>query len=206
VLSRAINNMHGQKFGWSTKNLLAFSIIQAPFLAYSHLDFAEANPAMVPSPAASDMESESPALDAARELKRWLNVTYEDLGTLTGVAPTSFYYWQREKGQPRPATTRDLFRLHAFVRSLQERIGVPNLRSWFGAGSPSPLQLLRSGNFQRVEELASDLAFREAVESADRGTQFLPDSPATYLAERSADRARPTVRRVTRTARPRRDR
>lgn len=207
VVSGTVHGTHVQNFGWSTKNLAGFSSIHAPFLTYSdyELGVITGPTAADPLPIASDEES-SPALDAARELKDWLNVTYEDLGSLTGVGPTTFFYWQREGGRPRPNTTRDLFRLHAFVRSLRNKLGESEARSWFQSGSPSPLALVRQGEFERVEQLASDLVFRDAVSAADRGAQFIDDSDAPYVAKMRASRPLQQLRRVKRTPLLRRDR
>lgn len=110
----------------------------------------------------ADQASIADATAAADELRRWLGLTYEELEAATGIGRTTFHYWRREGGTPRPITMRKLLRVHALARAVVATLGADGARTWFSAGPERPLDLLLAGKIEAAEEAAAALLFRGA--------------------------------------------
>lgn len=114
--------------------------------------------------------------ETARTLRAWLGVTYEDLAAISGVGRTTFFDWARTGRTARPTTTRRLLRLYALARALVERLGVIEAATWFRAGQPARIDLLRAGDFDTVERAATAALFRPTRERRVDYAAFAPES------------------------------
>jgi transcriptional regulator with XRE-family HTH domain len=94
-------------------------------------------------------------------LRQWLDLTYEDLEKITGIAKNTFHHWRREKATPRPSTVRRLLRVYALAHALVERLGVERAVEWFRTGPRSPLDLLLAGDVEAAENAAHVLLYRD---------------------------------------------
>lgn len=110
----------------------------------------------------------------ADRLQEWLGLTIDDLAAIADISKTTIHYWHREHGKPRPATVRRLLRAYALVQALIVRRGVEGTATWLRSGHPSPLELLKAGDFEAVEDNASSVLFS--------ATSRQPDY-AAYVAE-----------------------
>lgn len=104
----------------------------------------------------------SNAVELADEIRRVLSLTYDDLEATTGIGRTTFLYWRRTGGTPRPATMRKLSRVHALVRAVVAHAGLEGTRAWFSSGTQSPLSLLLAGNLDELENKVHALVFNSS--------------------------------------------
>lgn len=115
---------------------------------------------------------EMPALDAVEDLRRWLNLTYEEVAEIAALpGPQTLYYWKRRAGagrltRPRESTVRQLFRVHAVLRAVAATFATPDdgrtLRAWAYERPRNGLtirDLLLSGRIEEVEAVARPLIF-----------------------------------------------
>lgn len=118
--------------------------------------------------AAERREKSERAVAAADDLRKWLDVTVDEVAKLTGASGSAIFYWDREGGSPRPRTARNLFRLHALVRSLKDAIAptppIAVLRNRDPRSNISAYELLEKGQYEQAEELLRPMIF-----SNDRG-------------------------------------
>jgi hypothetical protein len=84
-------------------------------------------------------------LRAVSNLRAWLHLTVADVAALTGIAPSTVYWWANHPGSMvRPATVDRLLALEALASGLVDELGEEGARRWFRFGSPSRLDRLRS--------------------------------------------------------------
>jgi len=84
-------------------------------------------------------------LRAVNHLRAWLHLTVADVANLTGIAPSTVYWWtDHPSSVPRPATVDRLLGLEALTSGLVDELGVDGARRWFRFGSPSRLDRLRA--------------------------------------------------------------
>lgn len=172
----------------------------------SALQFAFAIPELellseVPPAAAGDDD----ALHAADELRAWLDLTYDDLAAITGIAKNTFHHWRRTGARPRPSTARRLWRVHALVRALIARLGRQPAVAWLRTGPRSPLSLLLEGDLEGAEEAAHALLFRHPTARPDEQPGYAPfhlEPEFEVRAELPAAPLRRAPRRPTRGRRP----
>lgn len=119
--------------------------------------YARFEPRIVPVP-------RSRAYRAFTELTAWLGMTQEETATLLGIGRTTPLAWRRGH-EPQPARARRLFQTHALVKTLVRRLGTDEARRWLGRGTPSPLELIRSGNVAAADDRAEAMIFGAAVPS-----------------------------------------
>lgn len=122
-------------------------------------------------PAAAGDDNE---LHAADELRAWLDLTYDDLAAITGIAKNTFHYWRRTGARSRPSTARRLWRAHALVRALIARLGQPQAVAWLRTGPHSPLSLLLEGDLEEAEEAVHALLFRHPPARPDEQPGYAP--------------------------------
>lgn len=141
--------------------------------------------------------------DAAEDLRHWLNLTWDDLASITGIAKNTFHDWKRTSRVQRPSTVRKLLRVQALVRAVRARLGPGRAAEWFRTGPLSPLDLMLAGDLDAAEEAGSVLLFRrEAIERGDR-YNYSPFAPEPDFEVHVEPRPAP-LRRAPR--RPRRGR
>lgn len=115
---------------------------------------------------------EAPALDAVEDLRRWLNLTYEEVAEIAALpGPQTLYYWKRravagQSTRPRESTVRQLYRVHALLRAVAATFATPDdgrtLRAWAYEQARNGLtirDLLLAGRIDEVEALARPLIF-----------------------------------------------
>ena len=136
-------------------------------------------------------------LQAAEDLREWLDLTYADLETITGIAKNTIHNWKRTGASARPSTVRKLWRVHALVHALISQMGQPQAVEWLRAGPDSPLDLLLSGNLEAVEQRASRLLFRPPAKPSDQA-DYAPFRPEEDFDEQIEQPATPQLRRSKR--------
>lgn len=92
---------------------------------------------------------QSSVLRAAADLKAWLNLTFDDVATITGT-------------QSNLGAVHRIHEVHALVRAVRNKLGPDQAGDWFRTGAPSPLQMLQIGDFSAAQETAYDVLFRRA--------------------------------------------
>ncbi len=107
---------------------------------------------------------QSRAYRAFTELTAWLGMTQEETAALLGIGRTTPLAWRRGH-EPQPARARRLFQTHALVKTLVRRLGTDEARRWLGRETPSPLELIRSGNVAAADDRAEAVIFDAAVPS-----------------------------------------
>jgi DNA-binding XRE family transcriptional regulator len=99
---------------------------------------------------------QSDAFRAFTELRQWLRLSVPETASLVGVRRTTPNAWERDGREPRPATARRLYQLHALVGSLIRRLGPTAGFAWLHSGSTPPISLLEPkgdiGSFARAIE------------------------------------------------------
>jgi hypothetical protein len=103
--------------------------------------------------------SQSPTPSAASyvsDLLRWMDCTYEDLASITGISRSAFFYWQRTGAAPRASNMRVLLRLHSLIAALVRRLEIRGARAWLDSGQPTPRALLSMREIETVEDLFRD--------------------------------------------------
>jgi hypothetical protein len=108
-----------------------------------------------------DGDENTTVLQMVDDLRAWLDLTYDELASVSGVSRGAFFYWRAQNGSPRPSTTRRIARVHALADLLTRRFGSAGARSWLGAGDPSALELLLDQNLTEVERRARDSLFSQ---------------------------------------------
>ena len=93
------------------------------------------------------------------DLTRWLGVSKRDLLRRLGISPSTFYSWSERGSDPRPGTTRQLFKVHSLALLIVDTFEEKGARSWFHAGDPSNRErfLEAAGNRPALELLAEDV-------------------------------------------------
>lgn len=114
-----------------------------------------------PLPAIDDQgsSSHSRALRAADDLKIWLDLTYDDIAAMSGLAKRTIHHWRATGAQPRPATVRRLLEIHALVQAMRRKLGPERFDEWIRTGTPSPLQLLQAGEWDAAQQAAYGILF-----------------------------------------------
>lgn len=115
---------------------------------------------------------EEPALEAVEDLRRWLNLTYEEVAEIAALpGPQILYYWKRraaagQSTRPRESTVRQLYRVHALLRAVAATFATPDdrrtLRAWAYEEVRNGVtirDLLLAGRTEEVEALARPLLF-----------------------------------------------
>lgn len=151
------------------------SILRRGVPVREHTPVGYRQPAVEAAPVTASTSSD--ALKAADELRQWLNLTYEDLEKITGIAKETFHYWRRTAATPRPSTVRRLWRVHALVRALRSRLGEERAREWLYSGHPNPIELLLQGNLEAVEVLAQKVLFSPPTARPEEQPDYAPFLP-----------------------------
>lgn len=110
----------------------------------------EATPALTP-------------LQAARELKDWLGLSWTELAAAARLNDGTIHYWQRTPDAvPRPATVAPLYELHSLTNAARRELSSEGeFRAWLhtpGADT-SPLAALRSANVEDFRKAAQGVVF-----------------------------------------------
>jgi DNA-binding transcriptional regulator YiaG len=156
-----------------------------------------------PSTDDSLMASSLDAVAAVDDLRRWLNLTYDDLASMTGIAKTTFHNWRSTRATPRPSTERKILRLYALVQAVNMELGDTEATKWFRTGPDSPLDSLLAGNLEAAEDAAASLLFHTRTSDHDHRVGYAPFAPEPEFEVVVAPPAAP-LRRADR--RPRRGR
>jgi|GEM_PF-6366122 len=110
----------------------------------------------------------SRAYRAFKELGAWLDMSDEELAPIVKISRTTVSASWKHGTEPRKrAVARRLFQLHALVSALHHALG-DDLTMWLGRGSPCPLRLLESEEYERFERLADEVIFPRADDPARR--------------------------------------
>jgi len=134
----------------------------------------------------------------ADRLQKWLGLTIDDLAAIGGISKTTIHYWHRENGKPRPATVRRLLRAYALIQALIVQRGRERTAAWLRSGNPSPLELLKGGAFDAVEDQAAGVLFGVASRKRDYAAYMVDvddDAPPLVVAATPLRRARQSPRR-----------
>jgi hypothetical protein len=117
------------------------------------------------------------AIEAIRDLARWLGTTEPEAAQIAGKYRRSYYNWLKGV-QPYPARTLDLFEAHAFVASLVSVLGERAARAWLegkeGSGSREDLLATSQGR-SRLSRLVAPILFPEEEE-----VSWSPDDELTH--------------------------
>ena len=109
---------------------------------------------MPTTPALSSRTTAPDPLSAAVELKSFLGLSWDQLSEITDVNRGTYLYWQRSGGHPRPTTLRKLMRVYSLAFTVARELGDMPAVAWFRQGSPSPLDLMSSGDLAAAEQAA----------------------------------------------------
>jgi transcriptional regulator with XRE-family HTH domain len=108
----------------------------------------------------------STPLEIALQLRRDLNLTWNDMEAATGIDRNTLLNWQRTGAVPRPSTVRKLMRVHGLVHALESMFGRDKSSAWLHGGQPSWIDVLKSGNLQAfasaVTTVLDSIAGRES--------------------------------------------
>ena len=130
--------------------------------------------------------ADAPALRALEQLRGWLNVSYGQLGQVTGLSPSVIHYWRRRHREnqpvrPRASSVEQLWRVHSALRSVAEALdgddsgyGV-QMWAWSARDGDSPLDLLTRGDVDEVERRASRLLFDQSPRRPSSWRLAAPD-------------------------------
>jgi hypothetical protein len=122
-------------------------------------------------------------LQALAQLRRWLGLTYDQISDITGVSAGAFFYWKRKGATPYDKTSRPLWRFYTFAEALVRQLGSRGAKSWLHSGSPSPFQLLVTGDFAAAEGRAQGQLFQRQETQALRRTIAAEESSDAQEAE-----------------------
>jgi len=137
---------------------------------------------------------ENDPLQAAEDLREWLDLTYTNLESITGIAKNTIHHWKRTGASARPSTVRKLWRLHALVHALSSQLGQKQAVEWLRAGPESPLDLLLAGDLEAVEARAGRLLFRPPAKPSDQA-DYAPFRPEEDIDEQTGQPATSPLRR-----------
>jgi len=193
------------------KHLTAAQHVDDQQVWWSSLDTGSAGYALVSetrTSAGGPAETKTPRTEAhidplnpvaiADRLQKWLGLTIDDLAAIGGISKTTIHYWHRENGKPRPATVRRLLRAYALVQALIVQRGQERTAAWLRSGNPSPLELLKGGTFEAVEDQAAAVLFGVASRKPDYAAYMVDvadDVPPIVAAAAPLRRARQSPRR-----------
>ena len=157
-----------------------------------------------PAPArfSASMSAASP-LEAVRAFKSLLHLTWREVESATGIDENTFYYWRRANAEPRPSTVRKLMSVYGIVYALVRGRGEADAISWLEGGTPRRMDLLLSGESERLrvelEELLGGQPMREPIYHAYKPEEEDYDEPVPRSTTRPRLAAqRPVQRRRTR--------
>lgn len=150
-----------------------------------------------------DVEGSSDRATLPSQICDWLDITYGQLATITGVSRASFFNWRNPGANPRPNTLQRVQRLHALTSLLVKRFGVHGARKWLHSGDHPAWERLMAGDLSAVEsDIRSRLFTQPAAQNKHNELQLdevsldLPAAgPGSTRVPRRAGR-QPTRRRV----------
>jgi hypothetical protein len=93
----------------------------------------------------------------------WLDITYGQLATITGVSRASFFNWRKPEASPRPNGVQRVQRLHAMISLLVRRFGIPGARTWLHSGDQPSWDQLMAGDLAAVEDEIRSRLFIQPV-------------------------------------------
>lgn len=131
-----------------------------------------------PPPTQPPLVRPSRALEAAEELRRWLDLTYDDLAAITGIGRSTLFSWRHpQPGRPevraRRARLGRLNLLHAVIGELVDVLGVDEARHAMRGGDPSRLDRLRDADEEDLRSVVSEIeALTEPVMAARSAEAF----------------------------------
>jgi hypothetical protein len=140
---------------------------------------------------------ENDPLQAAEDLREWLDLTYTNLESITGIAKNTIHNWKRTGASARPSTVRKLWRVHALVHALISQLGQKQAVEWLRAGPESPLDLLLAGDLEAVESRAGRLLFRPSAKPSDQ-PDYAPFRPEEDFDEQTEQPTTSPLRRSRR--------
>jgi transcriptional regulator with XRE-family HTH domain len=105
----------------------------------------------------------SEAFDVLANLHGSLDLSMEDIASITGISRRTLFLWKQGRVSPRPKTLRPLWRLQALMRGVLDILGERGTKSWLNYGDPSPLDQLIAGRIAVVEEEANRIMFRQSA-------------------------------------------
>jgi hypothetical protein len=106
---------------------------------------------------------DSDELGAVEDLRRWLDITYEQVAAATSIGLRTVHHWKHAGAKPRPRTVRTLWRLHSLVYSIGRVLGPEDALRWFRLGDPSPRDLIVAGRLSEAETQARPVLFAEPL-------------------------------------------
>ena len=134
-------------------------------------------------------------LEAVKALRSLLHLTWRQMEAATGIDDGTFYYWQRVNAEPRPSTVRKLMSVYGIIYALVRSRGEAEAVAWLTGGSPERLELLLTGQSERLrteleELLAGAAPAREPIYHA-----FKPEEDYDEPVAQSTTRPRLAPRR-----------
>ncbi len=141
-----------------------------------------------PPPTPPPPSRPSSALEAAEELRRWLELTYEDLAAITGIGRSTLFSWRHPQvGRPavraRRARLGRLNVLHAVVGELVDVLGEDQANDAIREGDPSLLDRLRGADEQSFRSVVREIEALAEPAMAARSAE-------AFAAVQSYDRSR----------------
>jgi hypothetical protein len=195
--------------GWSRRDwailgiaALSLLVLALPVVRLTPTTDVEDIPVVSSPPPTEEPESVAPPIPDPKRmlatLSDGLRLTFDEIHEITGIARTTLFYWKGGETVPRPAKLTPLLRLYALARALLGHFREPEeAAAWLRAGNPSPLQLLKRGDFDKVEDAVAALVFAESTVGYEPQQALRPDEDVDVpVGSRMAD-AKP-ARRVAR--------
>jgi hypothetical protein len=118
------------------------------------------------------------ALEAAEELRSWLDLTYDDLAAITGIGRSTLFSWRhpppgRSEVRVRRGRLGRLNLLHAVIGELVDVLGVDEARDAIREGNPSRLDQLRNADEEDLQSVVTEIeALIEPAMSARSAEAF----------------------------------
>lgn len=146
-----------------------------------------------PSPRFSASAPAASPLQAVRELKDFLHLSWRQMETATGIAEGTFHYWRRAHAEPRPSSVRKLMSVYGLVYALVRSHGESEALAWLAGGAPERMGLLLGGETEalraQLETLLGGGPARQPIYHAYRPeTDYDEPSPSPRTAPRQATR------------------
>ena len=155
-----------------------------------------------PSARFSASESAASPLEAVKELRNFLHLTWRELEAATGIDENTFYYWQRAHAEPRPSTVRKLMSLYGIVYALVRSHGEAQAVAWLAGGSPQRMDLLLKGESEQLrvelDKLLSGAPARQPIYHAYRSEADYDEPIAQSTITRRRAALKPIKRRRSR--------